>query len=649
MNPYYPRLFEPITVGPHVFRNRIWSGPSMMCHMDAAGFPTEYMIAYYAEKARGGAAVVTVGDTPVDRLHAATNPRSFNLSRASLPQLSELAMAIHEGGAKASLELNHGGFVARPAANNGSAPIGPVDFVRDWDGVHVTGMNEAMMDEVAGHFADCAALLKTAGFDMCLIHGGHGWLLDQFISPLYNTRNDQYGGPLEARARFPLMVVDRVRARCGSDFLIEYRFSVSEEIEGGLTKAEGVEFAKLLDGEVDILHCSCGLDIEDAQAVHLHPTMFLPHGVNVHYAQAVKAAGVKSPVLTIGAITDPALAESILEDGKADIVGMTRALIADPYLPEKAKHGRAKEIRPCLRCLDCLTGMITGQHFQCSVNQEAGREFRYRNYLKPPVRAKKVLVVGGGPGGMTAAATAAQRGHDVTLAEKTGALGGLLKFTDHDPLKVDLMRLKDYLIHQVEISGVSVLLDAEVTADLVREGAFDTVIVAAGSTPARPPIPGLDDPAVKHATSVYTDAEAIGPTVTVVGGGLTGCEIALFLAGRGHRVTIVDMLDRLASDANFLHREGMMQSFAQAGIVTRTGLTVTRVAKNGVCVKHAHGAEESIPGETVVYALGMHPNTATVKTLMDSCIDVVAVGDCVAARKVRNAMEEGFNAATRLG
>lgn len=657
MNPYYPRLFEPLTIGPLVFRNRIWSAPNMMCHMDANGFPTDYMIAYYAEKARGGAAVVTVGDTPVDRVHAATNPRSFNVSRASLPYLSELAMAIHEGGARASLELNHGGFVAKPEANNGNPPIGPVGFVRAWDGVRVTGMDEALMDEVAGRFADCAALLQTAGFDMCLIHGGHGWLLDQFVSPLYNTRSDAYGGSLENRARFPLMVIDRVRERCGKDFLIEYRFSVSEEIEGGLTEAQGVEFAQLLDGKVDILHCSCGLDIEDAQAVHLHPTMFLPHGVNVHYAAAVKAAGVKSPVLTIGAITDPALAESILEEGKADIIGMTRALIADPYLPEKAKHGRTAEIRPCLRCLDCLTGMITGQHFQCSVNQEVGREFRYRNYyLKPLVSAKKVLVVGGGPGGLMAAVTAAHRGHDVTLAEKTGALGGLLTFTGDDDLKVDLLRLKDYLVHQVELSGVAVRLGVEVTAEYVADGGFDAVVVAAGSTPDRPSIPGLDSPAVKHAMSVYANPDGPGKTVVVIGGGLTGCELGLFLAGRSHEVTIVEMLDRLAPEANFLHREGLRQAFAQAGIVVRTGLTVTQVARDGVYVRAtqgpgaaAGGADEFIPADSVVYALGMRPNTATVEALTDSCVDVVAVGDCVAARRVRNALEEGFNAALQLG
>lgn len=647
MNPYYPHLFEPITIKKTTFRNRIWSAPNMMCHMDANGFPTEYMIAYYANKARGGAAVVTIGDTPVDLEHAATNPRSFNLCYAALPFLSELAMAIHEHGAVASLELNHGGMVGVPEANGGNDPIGPVDLIRDWDGVHVHGMTEEDMDRVAEHFADKAELLKTAGFDMCLLHGAHGWLLDQFVSPLYNTRTDGYGGSLENRAKFPLMVIDRVRRRVGPDFLIEYRMSGAEEIEGGLTKEEGIRLAQLLDGRVDILHVSAALDIEEAQAVHTHPTMFLPHGVNVHYAADIKAAGVKTPVVTIGAISDPGMAEEILSQGKADMIGMTRALIADPEFGNKARTGRADEIIPCLRCLDCLTGMHTGQHFQCAVNCETGREFRYRNYIRPAAARKRVLVVGGGPGGMKAAVTAAQRGHDVTLAEETDALGGLLKFTDYDALKADLMRLKDYLITMVGKSGVRVLLHTRADAEFVRQGGYDAVIVAAGSTPARPPIPGLET--AEHATAVYTRLEQVGRRVAVLGGGLVGCETGLFLAERGNQVTIVEMQDEIAPEANWMHKEGMMQAFAKAPITCRTSLRVTRIEPGrGVYAVDAEGREELISADTVVYAMGMRANSAAVQELADSAPYVRAVGDCVRARRVREAMHEAYWAAIDL-
>ena len=196
--------------------------------------------------------------------------------------------------------------------------------------IDIHGMTEEDMNVVADHFADCAEILKNAGYDMVLLHGGHGWLLDQFISPLYNTRTDEYGGSIENRAKFPLMVIDRVRQRCGENFLIEYRMSGSEEIEGGLTQEDGIAFAKMLDGKVDLIHVSAGLDIEEAQAVHTHPTMFLPHGVNVHYAAAIKAAGVKTPVVTLGGINTPELAEEIIADGKADVVAMARQSIPAP-------------------------------------------------------------------------------------------------------------------------------------------------------------------------------------------------------------------------------------------------------------------------------------------------------------------------------
>lgn len=664
MNPYYPHLFEPITIKKTTFRNRLFTAPHMMSHMDFNGRPDESMIDFYAEKARGGFAVVTLGDTPVDREHAATNPRSFAITPENQPKLAEIARAIHAGGALASQELNHGGMVAFAGANRDADPDGweawgPVEVHKVESGVlhgepyeehiDIHGMTEEDMNVVADHFADCAEILKSAGYDMVLLHGGHGWLLDQFLSPLYNTRTDEYGGSLENRAKFPLMVIDRVRQRCGDDFLIEYRMSGSEEIEGGLTQEEGIAFAKLLDGKVDLIHVSAGLDTEEAQAVHTHPTMFLPHGVNVHYAAAIKAAGVKTPVVTIGGITTPELAEQILAEGKADVIAMARASIADPHFPEKARHGRAEDIVPCLRCLDCLTGLHAGNQLTCAVNCRTAQEARFDRMSAPAKAKRNVLVVGGGPGGMKAAVTAAQRGHNVTLAEQTDKLGGLLKFTDYDNLKVDLMWLKNYLIRQVGKHDVNVLLTTTVTPEFIRDGGYDAVILAVGSSPARPPIPGLDDPAVEHATTVYTKLENVGKRVAVLGGGLVGCETGLFLAERGHEVTIIEMQPEIAPEANWMHREGMMQSFAKAPITARTSLKVSRLEPGkGVYAVNAEGQEEFLPADTIVYAMGMRPNSQTVAELRDVCPDTFAVGDCVKARKARQAMEEGYWAAVNL-
>ena len=657
MNAYYPHLFETFTVKGLTFRNRIFSAPNMMCMMDKDGFPMPSMIAYYAEKARGGAAVVTLGDTPVDREHAASNPRSFNLDytnrNAVLPYISEIAMAIHEGGALASHELNHAGMYASPAANNGGEPIGPVDYYRDWDDTHVRAMTEKDMDDVAEHFACCAALLKDAGYDMCLLHGGHGWLLGQFLSPYYNKRTDGYGGCLENRAKFPLMVIDRVRERVGDKFLIEYRMSGCEEIDGGLQIDEAVAFAKMIDGKVDFIHVSAGLDPEEAQAVRTHPTMFLPHGVNVKYAEAVKKSGVKTPVVTLGGINTPELAEEILAEGRADIIAMARTLIADPHFPEKAAQGKTMEITPCLRCLDCLTGMHTGEHFQCSVNPSAGREDRYRNYVPPVGEKKKVLVVGGGPAGLKAAATAVERGHDVTLCERSGKLGGFLSFTDYDDLKIDLWRLKEHLVYMAKKSGTKIFLNTEVTPEYVKKNGFDAVILAAGSLAAKPPIPGLDDPRVQHATVAYTQLDKLGHHVAILGGGLIGCETALFLAKAGHEVTIVEMLDEIAPEANWMHKEGMMQAFAETPTLhVRAGLRVTGIDDGKtVHAADADGGEHIIHADSVIYALGLRSNMATYDSLIYSAPVVIPVGDClrgVKAKKTRDAMLEGYWAALRL-
>ena len=654
MNQFFPKLFEPLTIKRTTFKNRLFVAPHMISHMDFNGRPDESMISFYAEKARGGYAVVTIGDTPVDREHGATNPRSFACTPENQPKLAEIARAIHAGGALASHELNHGGNIGVKEANvdansdPGWKPWGPVDTVR-WDGQEIHGMTIEEMDLVADRFADCAEILKNAGYDMVLLHGGHGWLLDQFISPLYNTRIDEFGGSIENRAKFPLMVIDRIRKRCGEFFLIEYRMSGSEEIEGGLSAEEGIEFAKLLDGKVDLIHVSAGLDIEDEQAVHTHPTMFLPHGVNVHYAAEMKKAGIKTPLVTLGGINTPELAEQILEDGSADVIAMARASIADPYFPEKARHGCSADIIPCLRCLDCLTGLHAGNQLTCAVNPRTGQEDRFDRMSAPAKSRRNILVVGGGPGGLQAAATAAERGHQVTLAEKNGFLGGLLKFTDYDDLKIDLMRLKNYLIHQVEKNQVKVLLNTEVTPAFIQEGGYDAVILAVGSTPARPPIPGLADPTVEHATTVYTKLETLGKRVAVLGGGLVGCETGLYLAENGHEVTIIEMQPEIAPEANWMHREGMMQSFAKAPITCRTSLRVSRLEpKKGVYALNENGSEEFIPADDIVFAMGMRPNVNTVNELKDVIPDTICIGDCVRPRKARHAMEEAIWAVTNL-
>ena len=650
-NQYYPHLASPITINGVTFKNRIFGAPMSNPELDPDCHMRKEDIAFHENRAKGGLASVAIGLGIVDPV-GRTHTKEITLYDVmSLPSLKEVTNAMHHHNCMAVMELAHGGKYANARGHGQAAEhfaLGPNDETNP-DGLPVRAMTEENIYHAADAFANAAKLVKEAGFDMVLIHGGHGWLLGQFMSPSMNHRTDQWGGSLENRMRFPLLVIEKIREAVGPHFPIEYRMSGAELIQGGYGIDEGVEMAKLLDGKVDLIHVSAGLDTEEAQAVHTHPTMFLPHGVNVHYAAAIKAAGVKTPVVTLGGITTPELAEQILAEGKADVIAMARASIADPHFPDKARHGHPEDIVPCLRCLDCLTGLHAGNQLSCADNCRSAQEARFDRMSAPAKGRRKVLVVGGGPGGMMAAATAAKRGHDVTLAEQSGKLGGLLKFTDYDELKIDLMRLKDYLITQVDKSGAKVLLDTTVTPDFIKDGGYDAVILAVGSSPARPPIPGLDDPSVEHATTVYTKLDQVGKRVAVLGGGLVGCETGLFLADRGHQVTIIEMQSEIAPEANWMHKEGMMQAFAKAPITARTGLRVSRLEPGkGVYAVNGEGAEEFIPADTIVYAMGMRPNTQTVEALRDACLDTVCVGDCVRARKARQAMEEGYWAAVNL-
>lgn len=636
----YPNLFSPLKVGNLLLRNRILSGPNMMCCLNPDGSPTEYMIGYYEEKAKGGCAQITVGDTPVEE-RGATNPRHPVLSRGTLNRWSEVARAIRQHGAVASIELNHGGRISNPSIT-GFNPIGPVAYVKP-NGVAVASMDNTLMNEVADAFANAAKLAYETGFDMCMLHGAHGWLLSQFLSPKFNTRTDEFGGSLINRAKFPIMVIDRIHSVVGPKFPIEYRVG-AELIEGGLTIEEVIAFLKLIEDKVDLIHVSAGLDTDPNYAVKTHPTIFLPHCTNVHFASAVKNDITKIPVVAVGAINTAAEAEAILSSGKSDAVAMVRALIADPYLPQKARLGKAEETRPCLRCLDCLTGMQASNKFACAVNPRVGHEFRLDATEKPVKEQKRVLIIGGGPGGMQAAMTAAQRGHLVTLAEKSDKLGGLLKFTDYDTLKSDLRNLKDYMIRMTENSGARILFNTEADAEFVKEFAPDAVIVAIGSGPIVPKIPGIE--LAKHATEVYFDLVSLGHSVAVIGGGLVGCETALFLTGLGKKVTIIEMQNSIAPEANWMHRTAMLQAFGEADISIKTGLRCTGISEEGVLAVAMDGVQGLIEAESVVYAIGMRSNSQLAEELQELYIPYFStVGDCKQVQKVSGAIFAAYHAA----
>ena len=638
----YPHLFQPLQVGPLTLRNRILAAPNMMAALNPDGTPTDYMVGYYEEKAKGGAAQVTVGDTPVEE-RGFTIPRHPILNSSTVQKWSEVARAIRQHGAVASWDLNHGGRTCN-AAVTGYPALGPVDEIKA-NGAAVRAATEAELHEIAGAYAEKAALVKHAGFDMVLLHGAHGWLLDQFLSPKFNRRTDAFGGSLENRARFPIMVIEAVRDTVGPKFPIEYRVG-AELIEGGLSVEELVQFCALIQDRVDLIQISAGLDTDPNFAVKTHPTIFLPHMVNAQTAQQVKAAVTRCPVAVVGSVTTPAEGEQIIAAGQADAVAMVRSLIADPYLPQKAREGRPEDIRPCLRCLDCLTGLQTKTQFACAVNPRSGHEFRLNLTEKPAQRKKRVLIAGGGPAGLQAAAAAAGRGHEVILAEQSDSLGGLLRFSDHDPLKTELKRLKDYLIRQAEQSGAEIRLHTAVTPALVEELRPDALLLALGSVPVVPALPGIE--LARHATEIYTDLESVGARVAVMGGGLVGCETALCLAKTGRDVTILEMQQDIAPDANWMHRTGMLQAFAETPTLhVHCGLRCTAVTPAGVQALDSLGRQVLIPADSVVYAFGQKAvSPAELQCLDVPCIRVL--GDCRQPGKTNGAIFDGYHAAMDL-
>lgn len=640
----YENLLSPIRISGVRLKNRIFAAPTQIRQKDYHGSPNDYGIAYFEEKARGGAAVVCVGDTPVEPLYGASQYNSFYLSDpGSLTALSEVAAAIKQYGALASLEMSHGGMMADPAFNEGREPIGPSDMTR-MDGVHVRGMDQEMIDYIVDSFAKGASILTRCGFDMCTIHAGHSTLLEQFLSPRTNHRTDEYGGSLENRMRFPLAVIDAVRANMGKGMLLEVRISGDEFADGGFTQEEMIEFSRQLKGRVDLIHVSAGVQNAPTGLVRLFPSNIVPNGCNVYLAEAIrKATGM--PVVAVGGITTPELAEDIIAAGKADFVALGRALIADPEFPNKIRRG--EEPTPCMRCLNCLAGLNKNRRLTCTVNPRAGSEHRLRPE-PAPARKKRVLVIGGGAGGMTAAITAAGRGHEVLLCEAGDTLGGHMSHADYDGRKHDLLNVKNNMVKRLGASGAEVRLSTRVDGDFIRSYDPDAVICAVGSHAFVPPIPGADGANVMSAIEIHQPDAQLGENVVIIGGGFVGCETALWLTDQGKKVTILEMLNDLDIEDAPLRRMALLMELRRCGVNCVTGRPCVRITEEGVWTKDKEGNEVLLPADTVLTATGMRSKTGLVDELQQYCREFYPVGDCQRARKVTDAVREGYFAALYL-
>lgn len=649
----YPLLSSSIKIGNVTFRNRIIASPTSVPKLSPEGFLTKQNIAYFALKAKGGAAGVTLGDTIVHRRSGQGRRTKIAIEDPQIMEsLTDVARAIREFGAVPSLELTHYGIYAHVRRLETPPPpgcirFGPSERVAS-NGLVTPAMTVGEIEMIADAFGAAAARAKDAGFLMVSVHGGHGWLLGQFMSAASNHRTDEYGGSLENRMRFPLLVVERIRAAVGPGFPIEFRISGAEYSAGGYGIEEGVEIAKMLDGKVDLIHVSAGHHEYPDTFILTHPSMFYDHGCNVHLAAEIKKA-VRTPVACIGGLSDPAQMERILASGQADIIEMGRGLIADPFLPRKVRTGRAEDVVKCMRCFQCMSSLAPGRTMDCSLNPVIGREMEFLyNAYPPPAERCRVLVAGGGPGGMLAAVTAAERGHSVVLCERDGRLGGKLRCERWVDFKQDLYDYVGVLERRLERAGVEVRLNTTVTPELVREMAPDALVAALGAEPVVPPIPGIDDPRVMLVTRLGEDSyPEIGRRVVILGGGLVGSETAVHLLRRGHDVTVVEMGDDFARDAVEEHKTGLRIQF-EKGVKLHLNTRGVEINAAGLVCEGPDGARFTLPADTIFCAVGLRPNTAAVDPLRELTPWFQDIGDCVRAGRVVNATNEGYYAALNI-
>lgn len=641
----YPNLCRPITIGGVTFRNRMFSAPMGGTDITNDGCIGSKSSAFYELRAKGGAGAVTVSECMV---HPKTDgSHAYHLDTSILNSLASAtytADAIRRHGAMPSIELSHSGmyagtYMTDKGRQKSMNQWGPSDTVRP-DGVEVKALTKEMMDEITVAYGNVAGLAKRAGFEMIMIHGGHGWLLNQFFSPYFNKRTDEYGGSLENRCRFAIEVLKAVREAVGPGFPIELRMSGSELFEGGYDLAEGVRIAQQIEPYIDLLHVSAGT--YQRGFGDTHPSMFKEHGCNVYLAEEIKKH-VSVPVATIGGLNSPKQMEEIIASGKADVVYMARALLADPFLPRKVAENRDEEIVKCLRCFTCMAERAATSTRRCTVNPLIGREMEGVE-VQPASVKKKVLVAGGGPGGLYAAYTAARRGHEVVLCEKESELGGILKSEQALPFKREMYELAGTYANMAEQAGVEIRLNTEVTKEYAQKEQADALIIAVGSSPFVPSIPGLDRDNVVIVNNYYLEKEKIADDVVVFGGGLAGCECAIHLGMEGKNVHLVEMRDALAPDANVRHRPLLLKEIEKY-VTVHTGYKGLEVTADGILCEDKHGEKQLVSGSSVICALGQRSRTGYVEELRDAAPYTAVIGDAAKVSTITNAVYRGYYAA----
>ncbi|HOP48279.1 MAG TPA: FAD-dependent oxidoreductase [Desulfobacteraceae bacterium] len=599
------------------------------------GSVNEGTIEHYRRRAAGGPAMVIMEACAVSPEGIVSIHQPKICDDRYITGLSKIAEALKSEGAVPAIQIHHGGrqtsikvIKQKPFA---PSPIPCPTIHGDVEPLTIQGIHDLVKK-----FGDAAERAIEAGFELIEIHGAHGYIINQFLSRFSNIRDDEYGGDTFGRTRLAKEIVSEVRNRVGNDFPISFKISATEFVPDGLTVKESIKILKILiEAGIDIVQVSAG---NDATPEWICQPMFMKKACLVDSAEKIKSS-LNIPVMAVGRINDPVIADEIIGQGKADLVCIGRGLLADPEMPNKAKEGRLEDIRICIACNTCMQSIFRRGRVECLVNPSLGREREMAFY--PAETAKKIMVIGGGPGGLNVAWVAARRGHDVHLFEKQKALGGQLIIGSITAYKKELQSLIKFQKRQIEKYGVKCYLNTEASVDTVKEMNPDVVILATGSLPFIPDIKGINRDIVVPFNTILNGSDPLSKRTVLVGGGATGCEVAIHLSEKGCPVTIVEMLPDIGEGLETMTKKILVKNLINNNVQIMTEFKVTRVEDNGVFVTGKGNDEIFIEAERVVIAAGFRPENSLYEKVKNLGYEIHQIGDCLEPRSAKSAIYEG--------